>query len=131
MEFDYHKREWSKGSVYVPVLPLILNGFPVGHVLVDTGADITLLPMELHQVLNVDLDREHSILVTGADGTEFRVIPSATKVEFRIEQNGRRRMWKATVFFCSSQPTILLGQYECLSELIVILDGKRRKVIVK
>ena len=131
MEFDYTKREWSRGVVYVPVLPILLNGFPVGHAFVDSGADVTLLPMELNQLLNVELDMENAIELTSAAGTDFRAIPSSTKVEYCIEHSGFRPItWKGTVFFVSEQPTILLGQYQCLSELVITLDAKRRKIVV-
>ena len=131
MEFDYIAREWDRGTLYVPVLPISLNGFPVGNALVDTGADVTVLPMVLHEVFDIDLDRDHSIEVTGANGVTFCAIPSFDKIEFCVEQAGKRITWFGTVFFSSQEQTILLGQYECLSELKITLDGKRRKIRIE
>lgn len=128
MEFNYAKREWSQGAVYVPVLPVLFNGFPVGNVLVDTGADVTVLPMELHDVLNIPLDRDHAMEFTAAGGESFLAIPSMKKIEYCVEQSGQRITWSGTVFFARGEPTILLGQYQCLSELKITLDGKRRKI---
>ncbi len=132
MEFEYAKREWAKGLLYVPILPVILNGFPVGQCLVDTGADVTLLPMELHQVLGIDLDKEHPLEFTTAGGENCYGIPAKEKIEYCIEHSGFRPLvWKGTVFFVEGQPTVLLGQYECLSEWKVTLDGKRRKIRIE
>ncbi|MFH0770669.1 MAG: hypothetical protein V1926_04815 [Candidatus Peregrinibacteria bacterium] len=132
MEFEYAKREWSGGIIYVPVLPIALNGFPVGHALVDTGADVTLLPMELNQVLDCELDPDHAIPFTSAGGGDFRAIPAVRKIEYRLEQSGFRPIvWKGTAYFVRGQPVILLGQYECLSELILVLDARKRKIRVE
>jgi hypothetical protein len=131
MEFDYAKREWSGGILYVPTLPVWFNNFPISSALVDTGADVTILPMELNQILNVEVDLKHPIVFTGAGGGKFEIFPAKEKVEYRIEKGGFRPItWKGTVFFAHNEPTILLGQFECLSELSLILDGKRRKISV-
>ena len=129
---SYAKREWSKGTIYVPVLPIIVNGFPVGQALIDTGADVTLLPMELYQILEVDLDKEHAIEFTTAGGDDCQGVPAKERLEFCIEHSGFRPLiWKGTAFFVKGQPTVLLGQYECLSEWTLTLDGKRRKVRIE
>lgn len=129
MEFEYTRREWSRGAVYVPTLPICVNGFPIGHVLVDTGADVTILPMELRDVLGADLDRDKALVFTGAGGEDFKAIPSVQSVEYSVEQAGFRPvLWKGIVFFAVDHPTALLGQYQCLSELKITLDGKNRRI---
>jgi len=132
MEFKYAKREWSRGTVYVPVIPITLNGFPVGHALIDTGADASLFPMELNQLLDVELDREKTITFTSAGGEDFKAIPSKKPIEYRIEQPGFRPItWKGVAFFVTGQPTILLGQYQCLSELRITLDAPHRNIKIQ
>lgn len=132
MEFSFVKREWSRGTIYVPILPIILNGFPVGQALVDTGADVTLLPIELNGVLGVELDREHTIEFTTAGGENCCAIPAKEKIEFCIEHSGFRPLiWKGSVYFVKGQPTILLGQYECLDQLTLTFDGPKRKLRVE
>jgi hypothetical protein len=132
MQFEYTRTEWSRGSIYVPTLPICINGFPVGHVLVDTGASATLLPMELSDVLGVDLDRDNPVWFMAADGKEFAGVPSAKKVEFSLEKGGFRPIvWRGTVFFVKGEETILLGQYQCLSELKITLDGRKRQITVE
>ena len=118
--------------MYVPVLPISLNGFPIGHALIDTGADVTLLPMELNNLLGMELDRSNLIELQGAGGNFFEAIPSKEKIEYCIEHSGFRPIiWKGTAFFVKDHPTILLGQYQCLSELRIELDAPNKKVRIK
>lgn len=132
MEFDYLKREWSRGYVHVPVLPISINGFPIGHALVDTGADVTILPMEVNDVLNMELNWDKAIKLVGAGGDQFQAVPTAKKLMYCIEHAGFRPItWAGTAFFSVEQPTILLGQYQCLSELKLTLDAPRRKIRVE
>ena len=88
--------------------------------------------MELNEVLGVELDEEHALAFTGAGGSDFRAIPSIQKIDYRIEQAGFRPIvWKGTVFFVVGHPTILLGQYQCLSELVITMDARRWKIRVE
>ncbi len=132
MEFSYAKRETDMGIVWFPIVPIIINGFPLGNALIDTGADVTLLPMELHQILGVDLDYENAIQVGSAGGGRFKAIPSSTKITYTIDHSGFRPVsWKGKVFFSSEQPIILLGQHQCLSELKITLDRLIRKIKIQ
>tara|TARA_Y100000310_G_scaffold99766_1_gene97630 strand:+ start:496 stop:900 length:405 start_codon:yes stop_codon:yes gene_type:complete len=129
MQFDYTKRDWSKGVVHVPTMPVILNGFPLGHALIDTGADVTIIPMEVNKLLGLELEKSSTLSFVGAGGDIFRAVPTKKKIEYRIEQAGHRPIcWKGTVFFAAGQPTILLGNYQCLDQLKITLDGKNRKL---
>ncbi len=131
MEFEFTKRECDFGTVFTPTLPIIFDGFPVGHALVDTGADITLLPLEINNILNLELDTDHAIAIGSAGGGIFKAIPAKKKVEYTLEHSGFQPIkWKGTVYFAPRQPTILLGQHQCLSELSITLDGPRRKIRV-
>jgi len=115
--------------VYVPTLPILLNGFPVGHALVDTGADATLLPMELQELLAVELDTRNAIPFTSAGGDEFKAIPTTKPIEYTIEQSGfRPKTWKGIAFFAEGQPAILLGQYQCLEKLSITFDAPNKKI---
>ena len=79
MEFDLHERETDVGTQYLPRLPVLFNGFPIGNALVDTGATIILLPMILHEVIGVELDRSNALTVLGAGGEIFKAYPSSYK----------------------------------------------------
>ncbi len=68
--------------------------------MVDTGADITLLPMEMAKWIGVDLDEGGAIQIASAGGGGFLAVPSAIKVQYSLEQPAFRPLrWKGTVFF--------------------------------
>jgi hypothetical protein len=99
MEFPFTERECDVGVLHVPTLPIALNGFPVGHALVDTGADVTLLPWELNQVLDLDLAFAKSLEFQSAGGSLFRAVPGTEPVTYRIEQSGYRPIeWREPCF---------------------------------
>ncbi|MEK7218669.1 MAG: hypothetical protein AAB728_04360 [Patescibacteria group bacterium] len=132
MEFNYTQRESDVGVLYVPTLPITINGFAIGHALVDTGADVTILPMEVNDLLALPLDTDHSIDMFSAGGGKFRAIPSVEKVQYTLDHSGFRPIsWRGMVFFAPRQPMILLGQFECLSQLTITLDAPCRKMIVE
>jgi predicted aspartyl protease len=114
------------------MLPITFScggSFPVGHALIDTGADITLLPMEMRKWIGVDLDERVAIQIGSAGGGGFTAIPSAKKVVYAIEKPGYRTLrWKGTVFFAPRQPIVLLGHYQCLEYLHLTFNGKHRKL---
>ena len=132
MEFAYKQRETDIGMLHVPTLPISINGFPIEQAMIDTGADVTVLPMELHQVLGVDLDYENALPMSSAGGGTFKAIPSLKKLYYSIDKSGFRSItWQGKAFFSVGQSVILLGHYECLSELVITLDGKRKKIRVE
>ena len=132
MEFDFMEWESDLGLQYIPALPVRFNGFPVGHVLVDTGATVTILPMVLREVFGVDLDKSKALTLSGASGERFIAYPSSSKVTYSLEQSGFRPLsWNGVVFFVNSTDTLLLGHYQCLDQLITTFDGPRRKLKVE
>ena len=135
MEFEYIPSDGKLTTIYLPSLPVTLSGekaFPVGHALVDTGADITILPMEMREWIGVDLDEGAAIQIGSAGGGGFLAVPSAKKVKYSIEKPGFRALrWKGTVFFAPRQPVVLLGHYQCLDQLDLIFKGKERTLVVE
>jgi hypothetical protein len=135
VEFEYIPSDGKLTTAYLPWLPVTFSGertFPVGHALVDTGADITLLPMEMRQWIGVELDEGAAIQIGSAGGGGFMAVPSATKVQYAIEKPGFRTLqWKGTVFFAPRQPVVLLGHYQCLDQLNLTFKGKKRKLNVE
>ena len=114
------------------MLPLHINGFPIGNGLVDTGSTVTILPMELHGVLGVDLNYDKKIVMHTAGGGTLIAIPSYKKVAYSIDQSGFRSIqWNGILYFSALQKTTLIGHYECLDQLVLTLDGPRRKLRVE
>lgn len=65
--------------------------------LVDTGADETLLPLSLAEVLEVDLDPQLTSMAAGIAGDPLKI--NYGDVEFRIESGREAVAWKSTVGF--------------------------------
>ncbi len=106
MQFDFIPWETDVGKEYLPMLPVQLNGFSVGHALVDTGATVSIFPMSLCDLLGIQLDKGKKIMMSHAGGGSFPVFPSAAKVHYCIDHSGFRPIqWKGTVFF-SHDPTL-------------------------
>jgi len=132
MRFEYLVFEDSTGHIVArrPFLPIILSfkgkKLPVINLLADTGADETILPLELAELLSVRLDLDSAYTIFGAGGGEFDVYRSEELLDFCIPpQRGFSRplKWKAHVSFTKEQPTPLLGHKECLEKFRLNFDG--------
>ena len=53
--------------------------------LIDSGADFTILPIEIANILEIDLDSAAKKTFQGAGGNPFHVYPSAVAVEHILE----------------------------------------------
>ena len=131
MRFDYVPCGGDAWTIYRPCLPVTFRhagkGFPVGHALVDTGADMTVLPMEMAKYLGVELAPEKGIDIGSAGGGHFTAVPSAKAIECVVEGDGfRPARWKSVVFFAARQPTVLLGHRGCLEHLDLLFHGRDR-----
>jgi len=131
--FKYLQRQTSKGkNIDLPYIDVTFkNGKKIIPVmaLIDSGADITILPIEIAGVLGIELNIKEKIKLHAAGGSTFPVYPSPGKVECIIEQKGFRPIvLKSKVYFAESAPTILLGHHDFLYQLKIILDGPRKEV---
>lgn len=136
VEFPYVECAGDLGPVFRPYLPVTLSYetgcFPVGHALVDTGADMTLLPMAIAHLLRIELDDSRTIRLGSAGGGVFTALPSRRKIGFAIEQKGHRPLvWQGTAFFSSDQPVVLLGHFKCLEHFHLLFSGPERKLRVQ
>lgn len=97
--------------------------------LIDSGADFTILPIEIAGVLSIKLDTNKKTSFEGAGGNHFIVYPSPVKIEHIIRQSGFRVIkWEAVVYFAESQPAILLGNNGFLDQVKVIFNGKDKTI---
>jgi hypothetical protein len=104
----------------------------VPHALVDTGADITILPLDVAHYLEVELDDTEGLDVGSAGGGQFIALPSRKPLHFSIEQKGHRPVeWDAIVYFAPREPVVLLGHRQCLERLRLTFDGPGKILSVK
>jgi hypothetical protein len=94
--------------------------------LVDTGADETLLPLSLAELLGVELDREATSLATGISGDKLTI--HYGDVELQIGAGNDEIKWRATVGFVDfggpDQEVIILGHGGCLDFFTAIFNGE-------
>lgn len=130
VEFSYVE---SEGGVYRPCVSVTFhNGkkkFPVGHALVDTGADFTILPLAIAHYLQIELDDTKQRTVDGAGGGKFKVIPSRNKINYSIDKEGFRSLqWKGIAYFTETEPIVLLGREQCLDKFDITFCGPHRLI---
>lgn len=119
-------------KIFRPTVPIVFkqnSKFINTIAIIDSGADFTILPIEIAGILDVKLDVRTKKIFYGAGSSAFTVYESPVQIEHIIRQGGFRPIkWKTKVFFAESQPAILLGQKGFLEKFKVTLDGKRKEV---
>lgn len=135
MEFAYVKTEGDTGYIYRPSLSVTFsNGdkkFLVMNALVDTGSDVTILPLDIAHALNIELDDSKQMRLSCAGGGMFTALPSLKKITYTIEKKGFRPVsWKGTIYFAESEPVVLLGHYQCMENFDLTFYGPERKLSI-
>lgn len=98
--------------------------------LVDTGADETLFPLSLAEVLGVELDHELTSEAAGISGDRLKIYYGA--VELKIESGQDVIAWRTVVGFVdfgsSRDEVIILGHGGCLDFFTAVFDGERAEL---
>lgn len=94
--------------------------------LVDSGADETLFPLALAEVLGVELDEELISEAAGISGDRLKI--QYGDVELRVDSDTEIIEWKTTVGFVdfgsASDEVVILGHGGCLDFFTAIFDGE-------
>lgn len=118
--------------LFRPIVPVRFVG-PRGSdaltfVLVDSGADETVLPHHLARTLGIKLDSKYHALFA-ADGKPFLVRYGT--VEHQIARPGVGiHAWKARVGFQEKRPDTIMGRAGCLDRFDVRFDGPNRRLTI-
>lgn len=132
MKFQYTKFKMPDGgATYRPILPILFKNkeqFVYVEAVIDSGADHTILPIELAGELGIKLDEKSKQKFFGAGNNSFHVYPSPRKIEHVLRQNGFRTIrWESKVYFAEAQPSILLGFNGFLDRFKVSLNGPKKE----
>ncbi|NIA02360.1 MAG: hypothetical protein GWP15_03175 [Nitrospirae bacterium] len=133
MKFKYSEYIGPNSTkIFRPTVPIIFKNkskFIQTEAIIDSGADFTILPIELAGILELKLDGRKKTTFHGAGSNPFTVYPSPVKIEHILRQEKFRPIkWKTNIFFAESQPGILLGHKGFLENFRVTLDGKRKEI---
>jgi predicted aspartyl protease len=94
--------------------------------LVDTGADETLLPLSLAELLGVELDREATSLAAGISGDKLTIHYGDVKLQIAV--GNKEITWRSTVGFVefgsSDEEVIVLGHLGCLDFFTATFNGE-------
>jgi hypothetical protein len=120
---------------YRPYLPIVLSAndryIHLPYALVDTGSDVSVLPIAIARELGVPLDDTDGIVVGGASGESFTAYPSHKPVRYTIMAEGYRPVsWEGTIYFANEGPAILLGHHQCLERFDLTFHGPERTLSV-
>jgi len=136
MKFKYSEYTVpNKGKIFRPTVPIMFKNkskFIHTEAIVDSGADFTILPIEIAGILDIKLDLRKRTTFHGAGSNPFPVYLSPVSIELMIRQGGFRPIkWRSKVFFAESQPGILLGHKGFLEKFKITLDGKNKELEIK
>lgn len=98
--------------------------------LVDTGADETLLPLSLADLLGVELDEAATSQAAGISGDKLTI--HYGDVEFQMESGNDMATWRTTVGFVefgsADDEVIVLGHGGCLDYFTANFDGENAEL---
>jgi hypothetical protein len=101
----------------------------VGSALVDTGADFTLLPLAIADLLGIEVEAAGGVPISSAGGGVFTARPSKHKVRYTIEKPGFRPISsEGRVYFPKDEPVVLLGHEQCLEYFDPTFMGPEKKL---
>jgi len=116
-----------------PVIQVRISGpksEAICDALVDTGADETLLPLSLAEVLEIELDHEFTSQAAGISGDTLTI--RYGDITFSIEDGEENVTWRTTVGFVdfpkSDEEVIVLGHGGCLDYFTSNFDGERAEL---
>jgi predicted aspartyl protease len=131
MKFSYRRYRVETASeqvqiVYRPVVPITIHG-PKASIelfgLVDTGADFTMLPWKLVDLLGILPDHSRPAEVTGFGDSTGIAIPA--EVELELGRGRTTYRWSAEAYF-GDQEYLLLGNEGFLEFFIATFDGGKK-----
>lgn len=132
MKFQYAQYQVNDKYIYRPTVPITLK-YKSKQIkllaLVDSGADFSIIPIEIADYLNVELDKDLHTKFAGAGDNLFDVYYSPVKISHSLYQKGFRAItWKTHVYFADHQPSILLGHSGFLEFFKVTFDGIKKEI---
>ncbi len=119
----------KKQKLQRPVIPISLNNNSITvryEVLIDSGADFSILPAGLAEILEINLDKSKKIYFASATGE----ITGGSISELNIDLNGK--IFKTKVVFANLPKNVgILGQFGFFDKFKVSFDLKKKEIELK
>lgn len=127
LSFPYEtkaSRHYGNSPLVSVTLPVDSPQGPVKfQFLFDTGADVTSMPVTVAKKLGINLQKQHSGIMTGYEGQGVLVYRSQITVNFN-----KKKFSIPCVFTPKNHVPILLGRAGILSRFNILLDGKNKQI---
>lgn len=120
------------GESWLPLLPVVFKhkkySLPPVGALVDTGATHTILPMEIAQELDIEIDLEDRVETQVAGGGQCLIHPSPVSLDYIIHDPVSHLVyqWHGPAFFALGQRLVLLGHHRCLEKFDILFQDPER-----
>ncbi|MCF7910522.1 hypothetical protein K9L16_02515 [Candidatus Pacearchaeota archaeon] len=135
LSFNYHKLPNKKGTdTRTPTIPILLKGNSKTEIqvyaLIDSGADVSVIPKALAEFLDLDLSGDTSI--SYGIGGEIKVKESKMRVMLK-EPHGETYNYliPVQVVLSGEEPPIILGRAGFFNKFIITIDEDKQKIKLK
>lgn len=133
LSFDYRKLPQKKGGdVRVPAIPVTFKGngsFPVEVIaLIDSGADVSIIPKDLAELLNLNLSGD----ISTSYGIDKKIKVKNSRVEISVGKGHETHTFTIPVqVILEGDPPIILGRNTFFNKFIVSFDEESQKIKLK
>lgn len=134
LNYNYHQLPNKKGqNVKTPTIPVILKGRSVTSIevraLIDSGADVSVIPKALAEFLDLDLSGE----TDKSYGLSGEVNVKNTKMEISLGKGHEQYTFKipVQVILTGEEPPIILGRNGFFDKFIVSINEPNQKIKLK
>jgi len=133
VKFKYRKinltSPFSRKFISRPIIPVSIKykGRSVYYeALIDSGADFTILPLGLAEILNIEYSKSKEILFTGVDEGILKGIISNVNIEIAGSK------YETSIVFAQISGTIgILGQIGFFDKFVVKFDLQKEDLEIK
>lgn len=133
--FNYHKLPNKKGEdKRTPTIPITLKGRAAialqVYALIDSGADISIIPKALAEVLDLDLSGETST----SHGISGSIKVKNSKMKVTLKKNHDETwtsMIPVQVILSGEEPPIILGRKGFFDKFIILINESKKKIQLK
>ena len=126
IEFPLTVTKTPLGTLLTPIIPtevLTLRGFVTFEFLLDSGADFTLVPRHVADLVGFDLTHASSTKTFGVEGRGIRVFIGQVMIRIGPE------ILKIRAFFSERDDApFLLGRMDLFNKFKIAFDPKRKKI---
>jgi sRNA-binding regulator protein Hfq len=127
-KFPYQYKKVEFGEIVNPVVrlqTLTLFGWREFKFLVDSGADVTTLPLSTSEFFGVEIDKTKKIKLGGVESKGIDGYLAQIKLRIGNEEQDVR------CYFIDSEVISLLGRVDIFDQFTIIFDNEKKEIVFK